>query len=192
MLGTPRHPVRQDILARRRAFEEDAKQWGYCSLADVGFDGGWISPIQMLSGHPDGPVLLAKDYLDAPSLRGRFAEIAPRGYLPGNPFNAVIDRALTLAGLSREDIYIAQCFAAIVPHHRSTTIPQRHLRASFEAVGQHELRGRRVLALGPAAGRLCAAFGIAHHPVAYHPSARGKGLTFDAKAAALAEALRRV
>lgn len=189
MLGAPRHAVRQDVLARRRGFEDQAKTWGYCSLSDVGFDGPWVSPIQMLSGHPTGPVLLAKDYLDVPSLRARFDEIAPRGYLPGNPFNAVIDRALARVGMAREDVYIAQCFAAIVPQHRSTNIPMGHLRASFEAVAQHELRGRQVIALGPAASRLCTAFEIAHHAVAYHPSARGKGVTFDVKAGALADAL---
>ena len=148
-----------------------------------------MSPIQKLSGHPTGPVLLAKDYLDAPSLRGMRDRIAPGGYLPGNPFNRVIDRALGLAWLARTDIYITQVFAAIKPAGRSASVPVAHRRASFEAVGQHELKGRRVLALGPEAARICAEFGVPHVAVASHPSARGPGMTDAAKAEALAAAL---
>ena len=191
-LGQPVHAIPGALIARRLSFERLASTWGYRTLADVGFEGPWVSPIQMVSGHPDGPVLLGKDYLDAPSLIRLRDRIAPQGYLPDNPFNKVIDAALAMAGMTRRDVYITQCFAAIVPRHRSTAIPIVHYRASFEAVGRHELAGRRVLALGPQAQRLCAEFGIAARLVAHHPSARGPGLTVQAKAAALAEALAEV
>ncbi|MGJ8627586.1 MAG: hypothetical protein ACSHXB_11570 [Sulfitobacter sp.] len=189
VLGAAYHACDSELVSYRRAFEKVASDWGYLSLADVGFEGPWVSPIQMLSGNREGPVLLAKDYLDAPSLKRLRSSIAPQGYLPGNTFNRIIDAALDLAGLTRTDIYITQCFAAIVPEHRSTSIPISHFRRSFDMVTRHELAGRRVLALGPRAAALCAEFGVPFQAVKYHPSARGKGLTDLFKATELAQAL---
>ena len=55
---------RKEIIARRREF----KIPGYKTLAEVGFDGEWVTPIQKNSHSKTGPVLICKDWLDWPSV----------------------------------------------------------------------------------------------------------------------------
>ncbi len=165
----------------RRAFRLP----GYPTLADEGFDGDYVSPIQMTSGSLTGPMLVSKDWLDAPSVRRHRAELARQGYLSANPFNRVIDKVLALLGLTRADIYITPVFHLLTPQ-RSSTIPPAHARASWDAIGRHERLGRRPVALGQDAARVLAHFGVPHVP-APHPSARTG--SFDAKARAIATAI---
>ena len=52
---------REDIIARRRRLQvPDEIQDQWVTLADVGFDGEWVSPIQKMSNCMTGPVLVAK------------------------------------------------------------------------------------------------------------------------------------
>ena len=76
-----------------------------------------------------GPVLVARHWLDADSVRKHRDELK-EGYLPSMPFNKVLELALDLAGLTRADLYLTQAFH-LLPHERSESIPQRHIDASF-------------------------------------------------------------
>lgn len=169
-------------VAARRAFRLP----GYPTLAEEGFDGDYVSPIQMTSGSLTGPMLVSKDWLDAPSVRRHHAELKRQGYLSTNPFNRVIDKVLALLSLTRADIYITPVFHLLTPQ-RSSTIPPAHARASWEAIGQHERLGRRPIALGHDSARVLRHFNVPHIR-APHPSARTG--TFDAKAQAIAEAIQ--
>ena len=124
-----------------------------------------------------------------------FAEInSPRQLLlwrfkvwPGIPFNNVLDLALSLAGLTRKQIYVTQAFH-LLPAGRSETIPQRLVDQSFDAITRHEIADRRVVALGDAAWRACNRFGIDAIPVC-HPSSRNNG-SYDDRAKLIAAAIR--
>lgn len=165
----------------RRAFRLP----GYPTLAEAGFDGDYVSPIQMTSGCLEGPLLISKDWLDAPSVDRHRTELRQTGYLQGNPFNRVIDKVLALLRLTRADIYITPIFHLLTAH-RSSQIPAAHARASFDAVGRHELFGRQPIALGQDSARVLRHFGVAHR-VAPHPSARIG--SFDDRAHQIAEVI---
>ncbi|MEM1235295.1 MAG: hypothetical protein AAGH70_14330 [Pseudomonadota bacterium] len=171
----------QIAITARRAFRLP----GYTTLAEAGFDGEYVSPIQLSSGNPDGPMLMSKDWLDAPSARKHHAELTKTGYLPHIPFNRVLDLALALIGLQRADIYIAPVFCLLSPK-RSHPLPAAHARASFENVTRLELNNRRPVAAGTDAQRTLSHFNV-EHIATCHPSARG--LSFDQRAERIAEAL---
>ncbi|MEM9438518.1 MAG: hypothetical protein AAGA15_15935 [Pseudomonadota bacterium] len=173
---------RWSAITARRAFQLP----GYTTLAEAGFDGDYVSPIQLTSGNPDGPMIMSKDWLDAPSAIANRAKLSRTGYLPHIPFNRVIDKALALLGLTRADIYIAPIFC-LLPPRRSHALPAAHARASFEAVTRLELNGRRPVAAGHDSARVLRHFNVPHIATC-HPSARG--LSFDARAEQIAEALR--
>lgn len=175
------HALRATAIAARRAFRLP----GYTTLAEAGLDGDYVSPIQLTSGNPTGPLLMSKDWLDAPTAFAHRARLALTGYLPEMTFNRVLDRALTLVGLTRADIYVAPVFC-LLPPVRSHPIPAADRRASFDAVVRHELMGRRPVACGADAAETLRAAGI-DHVATTHPSARG--LSFDARAARIAAAL---
>lgn len=166
-------------IERRRAFKLE----GYVSLGDLGFDGDWVTPYQIGSCSPTGPALVAYHWLDVPSFLKHESILRDLGYLPGIPFNKVLDMALELAGLTRADIYVTQAFH-LLPATRSQRIPTAHLRASFDAITRYELSGRKIVALGTDASRACREL---DHVKVSHPSARG--LTYTAKAEELAAAL---
>ena len=168
-------------IARRRALEIP----GYLTLADAGFDGEWVTPYQISSCSPTGTALVAYNWFDAPSAVANEAVLKRLGYMPGIPFNAVLDRALRLVKLSRGDLYLTQAFH-LLPASRSQSIAQQDIDTSFDAVTRHELEGRRVLALGTAAAAACRRHGVLAREVC-HPSARG--LTYDDKAKEIAAAL---
>lgn len=173
----------RDAIARRRAFRLP----GYVTLAEAGFDGDYVSPIQLTSGNLEGPLLITKDWLDAPSARAHHAVLSRQGYLPATPFNQVLDRALALLGLARADIHVTPVFCLLVPR-RSHPLPAQDARASFEAVVRHEILGRRPVACGSDAARVLRHFGVPH-VATLHPSARG--LSHAARAERIAEAVRR-
>jgi len=168
-------------VTRRRAFSLP----GYRTLAETGFDGDYVSPIQITSRNLEGPMLITKDWLDAPSAIANRPILQDLGYMPGIPFNQVIDRALALAGLNRGDIYITPVFK-LLPPVRSHPIRPADARASFEAVTRFELMGRRPIAAGSDASRVLRHFGIAHLET-IHPSARG--MRYDERAGLIARAL---
>jgi hypothetical protein len=64
----------QEIVERRRALVIEP----YKSLAEVGFDGPWVTPYQITSKSPEGPVLVALHWLVNPrfSQSGRRCNIS--------------------------------------------------------------------------------------------------------------------
>jgi len=169
------------VIERRRALEIP----GYATLADVGFDGDYVSPYQIQSRSDEGPIVIAYNWLDVPSIKLHREILQKLGYLPVITFNKVMDRALDLAGLKRSQIYVTQAFH-LLPQTRSQYIPQRDVDRSFDQITRHEIAGRQVIALGDASARACRRFGIRHAAVC-HPSARGR--TREEKAREIATAL---
>ena len=174
---------RADIIARRRKFVIPG--YGYKTLADVGFDGEWVTPYQKISNSKTGPLLVAKDWLDWPSVAEHRDVLKQKGYLPHMRFNQVVDLALEKAGLKRNDIYVTQAFH-LLPQGRSEPIPRRHIDESFDRITRHEVDGRTVIDLGEPAAAACRRAGV-ECIECIHPSARGK--TVESKAEELAEAL---
>ncbi|MGY6549553.1 MAG: uracil-DNA glycosylase family protein [Roseinatronobacter sp.] len=171
----------RDAIERRRAFHLP----GFVSYAQAGFDGAYVCPIHLSSGALTGPVLLTKDWLDAPSANRHRAGLLETGFLPDMPFNKVLDAALTLVGMTRSDIYITPVFK-LMPPVRSFPLPASALHASFNAVTRHELMDRPVIAAGQAAIAMMQAADLPHVATA-HPSARGQA--FATRARALAQSL---
>ena len=66
----------QEIINRRCALVIEP----YKSLAEVGFDGPWVSPYQISSNSADGPVLVALHWLDEPSILRDRATLQNLGY----------------------------------------------------------------------------------------------------------------
>lgn len=159
---------------------------GYTTYAEAGLDGPWVTPYQIGSHANDGPVLLTYNFLDAPTARMHCTELRQTGFLPGMPFNAVLDLALQLARMTRQDLYVTHAFH-LLPPTRSAAIKARHVDMSFDAVARHELAGRKVIALGSVASGACRRHGITCLATP-HPSARGR--SFTERAATLAAVLR--
>ena len=65
-----------DIVERRRALRIP----GYATLTDVGLDGDWVTPYQMASRSPSGPVLVAYNWIDAPSVEEHRAVLEANGF----------------------------------------------------------------------------------------------------------------
>jgi hypothetical protein len=171
----------QQIVERRRAL----RIGNYATLADVDFDVEWVTPYQISSRSATGPVLIAYNWFDVPSVDANREILKRLGYMPDILFNKVIDNALQIASMNRSDIYVTQAFH-LLPTKRSEKISASDVDISFDAVTRHELAGRRVISLGGSADRACCRHGIKHVAVA-HPSARGR--TIRAKAQCLAEAI---
>lgn len=171
----------QEIVERRRALVIEP----YKSLAEAGFDGPWVTPYQITSKSPEGPVLLALHWLDEPSILRERTTLQNLGYLPNIRFNTVIDAALARQGLSRSDIYVTQTFH-LIPRTRSERISEAAIRRSFDEVTRFELQGRKVIALADIAAGECARHHIEHIAVC-HPSRRG--YTNEKNAIEIAEAI---
>jgi hypothetical protein len=99
----------QEIIERRRALVIEP----FRSLTDVGFDGPWVTPYQISSKSPDGPVLVALHWLEEETIRVQRPVLEKFGYLPDIRFNTVIDMALKRQGLKRWDIYVTQTFLSV-------------------------------------------------------------------------------
>jgi hypothetical protein len=171
----------QQIIERRRAL----RIGNYATLADVDFDGDWVTPYQISSCSLGGPVLVAYNWFDVPSLNENREILRKLGYMPEILFNKVIDRALQIVGMDRSDIYVTQAFH-LLPTKRSEKITSKDVDFSFDAVTRHELVDRRIISLGDAAEGACRRHGIRSTAVV-HPSARGR--TIKAKAECLAHAI---
>src|SRR5687768_15362706 len=96
-----------EVVQRRRQLRP---RNGCKTLAEVNFDGPWVSPYQIGSRSPSGPVLLGLHWLDEPSICEHRSELQRLGYLQKMPFNKVLDIALRKRGLHRRDIYVTQVF----------------------------------------------------------------------------------
>lgn len=156
------------------------------TLADIGFDGDWVSPIQKISNSRTGPVLVAKHWLDAESADRNRAILECLGYLPCIPFNRVLDRSLKSVGLTRDDIYITQACHFLPRDDRQQRPPVKLMKLSIEEITRFEVENRSVIALGRCAQGSCQRAGVPHIKCV-HPSARGA--TNEDKAIELAEAL---
>jgi hypothetical protein len=88
------------MVERRRGLQIEP----FKSLADVGFDGPWVTPYQITSKSPKGPVLVALHWWDESSIFGERTRLQQFGYVPGIRFNVVIDAALERVRLGRSDI----------------------------------------------------------------------------------------
>jgi len=174
----------REAIRRRRAFCLP----GYASLAEAGVEGPWVSPIQVACGSLTGPMIVSKDYCDAPTAVSHAAAIRRTGLVPGMGFTAVLDRMLALLGLARSDIYVTPIFK-LLPPRRSHALRSSEARASFDAVTRFEILGRTPVAAGTDAARTLSHFGVAH-VAAPHPSARG--LSHAARARSLADAVEAV
>src|SRR5450759_424848 len=73
----------QDIIDRSRALTIEP----YKSLAEVGFEGPWVTPYQITSKSSDGPVLVALHWLDEPAILRERPTLQDLGYLPNIRFN---------------------------------------------------------------------------------------------------------
>ena len=138
------HPAR---TARRRGLVAPP---GYATLADVGLDGPWVTPPQMSSRSPDGPVLLAWHFLGAGDARWeREAILADGGYSAHRGFNVVLDMALGKADLGRSDVYVTQLFHLLTCRGTSfSKVPAALIDESWERVTRYEVQDRVVVALG--------------------------------------------
>ena len=192
--------TREEIICARRAFRICGSKDKYKTLADVGFDRDddgnkdWVTPYQKISNSPTGPVLVALHWLDVPSIEKRRCVLKEKGYLPGIPFNEVVCRALRLADLTRDGIYVTQAFHLLPGEKRSAKIPRAHIYDSLTRITRHEVEGRAVIALGTEAAWACRKvrhLGDVKHFAYFehvpHPSARG--MNYDDKAEKLATAL---
>jgi hypothetical protein len=171
----------QEIIDRRRALTIEP----YKSLAEVGFDGPWVTPYQITSKSFEGPVLVALHWLDESSILRERPTLQDLGHLPHIRFNTVIDAALARQGFSRAEIHVTQTFH-LVPQTRSERISQAAIKRSFDEVTSFELQGRRIVALGEIAAGECARYNIEHIAVC-HPSRRGN--TNEKNAIEIAEAI---
>lgn len=161
--------TRQGIIARRRTFRSP----GFVTLADVGMDGDWVSPIQKTSGSPTGPVLVGKHWLDADSVEPNRDELAEHGYLRTIPFNRIIDEALDRRALQRSSVYITQAFHLLPEgRKRSRRVPHREMVRCVEEVTRHELEDRAVIALGCEVQAALHNAGCRRFIKCCHPSAR--------------------
>lgn len=175
---------RQEIIKRRRGFSLPR----YKTLAEVGIDGDWVSPYQIFSASDTGPCVIAYNWLDAPSAIANKKILLQLGYLPGMPFNNVMDMALEYAGLTRRDIYLTQAFH-LLPATRSASIHTPDVDTCFDQITKYEAQNRKVVALGEAAANACRRHGIDAIAVC-HPSSRTNG-TYDDRARLIAIALRK-
>ena len=173
---------------------------GYKTLKDVGLDGLWVTPPQMTSRNPCGLVLLAWHFLGVENARKqRKIILRGGGYVPTRGFNVVLDMALDMADLTRGSVYITQAFHLLPCAGTSADVPVELVRESFEAVTQHEVKGRIVVALGNDARDAYRDFtGTNPHDRAPHPSSRQppgggsrRGWTYERRARAIAEAFCR-
>ena len=178
---------RAEIIARRREFVIPGSGRKYKTLADVGFDGEWVTPYQMVSNSETGPVLVAHYWLDAPQVNEHRDVLMEKGWLPSMSFNEVLTMALDRAGLDRTDIYITQAFH-LLPNEEGPPFPTRHIDESFDRITRHECNGRTVIALGTVAQRACRRAGV-QAIECISPSAPGK--TYEYKAKELARALKK-
>lgn len=164
---------------------------GYKSLEDVKLDGEYVTPLQIAAHSKTGPCLVAYNWIDAPTAIENRDFLAEYGYLPDITFNKVLELAFRKIGIRREDTYMTQAFH-LLPNERSGKIPARDVRKSFEAITLHEIKGRKVVALGTDASLVCKPFQEQYNNYikTTHPSARG--MTYEEKASVIAQDIKSV
>ena len=161
---------REEIIARRRAF--NISGFRYKTLAEVGLDGDYVSPIQKISNSITGPILIGYHWNSAKNVLQKKDLLLEFGYDVFSRFNKVLDEALKCANMGRADVYITQAFHLLPEADKSQSIIFEHVCESFQEITIHELDGRPAIALGNVVHKVCDRFDIEHIPVP-HPSRRG-------------------
>lgn len=188
-------------IKRRRAFSLPK----YKSLADVcggDFDGEYVTPIQIRSDSESGVCLVTHYWFDVESFEKchpeRYQRLKECGYADWVTFNKVLDIALDQIRMNREDIYVTQAFHLLPPNQQKKPSTEEVWK-SFEAITQHEVKGRKVVALGDparyACEHACKKFGDEFFKIfssTINPSTRKAGMSNDYKATEIAKAIRRV
>ncbi|MER9105744.1 hypothetical protein NKH95_17575 [Mesorhizobium sp. M0848] len=141
------------IVQKRRELSRP----GFLTLADVGMDGPWVSPYQIISKSMTGPVLLANNWLDEQSITANLPLLRKRGYLPGMVFNDVLD---LINGFDRKAVYVTQVFHLVPDMRYGAKVSQAAFDESFDTVTRHELLDRSVVALGKRAANMCRRHGV--------------------------------
>ena len=110
----------REIVERRRTLKIET----FKSLADLGFDGPWITPYQITSNSLKGPVLVALHWLDESSILDERTALQHLGFC--RVFGSMSSLMLLLrrVHLSRSDIYVTQTFH-LVPKSLQSSL---HLR----------------------------------------------------------------
>ena len=184
--------VEREWVEARRALEPGDYADKFTTLREADWDGdGWVSPPQIVSDDPTGPVVMGSHWLDLDNARrNRPAIERYGGYLPRMPFNRVVEMALWYARLNRRDIYITQACHLIPREGVTQHVPRSLWQESFEAVTKGEIGERPVIALGEPARRLCEHYQIRNAECFDHPSRSG-GRGYCARAYEIGTALRR-
>ena len=184
-------------IERRRSFSLP----GYKSLADMGFDGEYVTPTQIEACSETGICLVSHNWFDVKSVERysldpkKYQSLKEKGYDESIPFNRVLDLALYKVGISRKDTYMTQVFHLLPPSQKAPP-SEEDVRKSFEAITQYEIQGRKVVALGKPAKTACIEFGIRHFESYAHansPSWRFRqGVSDDEHANKIADAIKSV
>ena len=191
-------------IERRRKFRLD----GYKSLTDVcdgEFDGEYVTPLQMKARSATGICLISHYWFDVEGLEKctpeskKYQSLKVCGYTTWVPFNKVLDLALKKVDLRREDTYMTQVFHLLPLTSRQGT-HKDDVWESFKAITQHEVRGRKAIALGRPAQYACERaqneFGdnfFENFVSVYSPAWRHRrGMTEDKRANDIAEAIRKI
>jgi hypothetical protein len=74
------HMTYEEIIQRRRNFNIPVTGDKYKTLAEIDFDGPWITPYQVSSYSPTGPVLIAYHWFDVPSVNEHRQILKEKGY----------------------------------------------------------------------------------------------------------------
>ena len=180
--------VEREWVEARRALEPGVYGDRFATLAEADWDGEWVTPIQITSDDPTGPVIMGSHWLNLDNAQeNRPAIERYGGYLPWLPFNRVLDLALWHTGLSRRDIYITQACHLLPRNGVTQAIPEALWSESYEAVTRNEIGERPLITLGGAGRRLCEHYRIRNARSLEHPSGRGR--SHSARALEIAEAL---
>ena len=152
-------------IERRRGFSLP----GYKSLADVGFDGEYVTPTQIKARSETGICLVSHNWFDVKSVEEysldpkKYQSLKEEGYAKSIPFNRVLDIVLYKIGVRREDTYMTQVFHLLPATQEKQELPnEEDIWKSFEAITQYEIQGRKVIALGKPAKEACMKFGTQH------------------------------
>ena len=184
-------------IERRRRFSLP----GYKSLADMGLDGEYVTPTQIKACSETGICLVSHNWFDVKSVERyaldpkKYQLLKEKGYDESIPFNRVLDLALYKVGISRKDTYMTQVFHLLPPSQKEPP-SEEDVWKSFEAITQHEIQGRKVVALGKPAKIACIKFGIqnfAGYAHADSPSWRfQQGVSDDKNANKVVDAIKSV
>ncbi|MCY4049029.1 MAG: hypothetical protein OXF24_05540 [Hyphomicrobiales bacterium] len=189
-------------IERRRKFSLP----GYKNLAEVcngDFDGEYVTPLQIEARSATGICLVSHYWFNVEGLEKcnpdseRYRLLKEHGYTPSIDFNRIVNAALEKVGLCRADTYMTQVFHLLPLKGRPN---KEDIWPSFEAITQFEIRGRRVIALGGCAKRICERarreFGtdfFESFESIYSPSYRyQKGKDEDERATEIAATIRKI